>query len=147
MRSLASCRSGIASARVRIVRLVGLLTALAVLLPGPAFARGQYFCRMMNRVVATCCCEREAALSSEAHCAAKIRMTDCCERMSASARTPALAAAGTDIVVPPAAIASTIPALQYFVPRLAATRALPAQARAPPGIGPPLFIAHCSLLK
>lgn len=133
--------------RVQIVRLVGVLTALAVLLPGTALARGQYFCRMMNRVVATCCCERDEAPSSEARCAAKIRMTDCCERVSASARTPAVKAAGPDIVVSPPAIASTIPALAYVVPRAVTAPLLPAQARAPPGIGPPLFIVHCSLLK
>jgi hypothetical protein len=135
------------SPRVQIVRLVGLLTALAVLLPGTAFARGQYFCRMMNRVVATCCCEREETPPAEARCAAKVRMTDCCERISASARTPALKAAGADVPIPPAAIAATVPAMEYVVPRVGATRALPAQARAPPSIGPPLFIAHCSLLK
>lgn len=135
------------SLRVQIVRLVGLLTALAVLLPGTAFARGQYFCRMMNRVVATCCCEREGTSPPEARCVAKIRTTECCERISASARTPAVRAASTDIVVPPATIASTVPALEYVLPRVGATRALPAQARAPPGVGPPLFIAHCSLLK
>lgn len=128
-------------------QLIAAVTALALLLPGTAFARAHFFCRMMNRVVATCCCERDAAPSSEALCAVKIRMSDCCERLAPSARTPTLKAFGTDVFVPPAAIVATVPALDYVLGPSIGARMLPAQARAPPIVGPPLFIAHCSFLS
>src|ERR1700753_2538148 len=126
-------------------RWVALLTALAVLLPASAFGRTHYFCRMMDRVVDTCCCDTDDHDES-ASCGPRVRSSDCCEKLSAGTGSRALRASGTDFQVPPPALAATLPAAVYFVPKSVAVLTLPVPARAPPGIGPPLFIVHCSLL-
>lgn len=129
------------------MQLIALVTALAVLLPGSAFARTQFFCRMMNRVVATCCCETEANGSENASCQPHVRATDCCEKITTSVRSATAARAlDTDFSVPPAPMTATVPAHVYVFPKAVGTLMPMAQARAPPGVGPPLFISNCSLL-
>lgn len=123
-------------------QLVALLTALAVLLPGTAFARAQYFCKMMDRVVATCCCHADRGQS----CEAQVQRTDCCEKIAPAARSATLKATGNELSIPTAAVAGVIPAPTYAFPRRIDGLVLSPQARAPPGLGPPLFILHCSLL-
>jgi hypothetical protein len=128
------------------VQLIALITALAVLLPGSAFARTQFFCRMMNRVVATCCCDTNAN-SADASCQPQVRATDCCEKVTTTARSATAARAlDTDLSVPPALLTATVPVHVYVFPEAVGTLTRIAQARAPPGVGPPLFILNCSLL-
>lgn len=127
-------------------QLIAVLTALAVLLPGSAFARTQYFCRMMNRVVATCCCDADSSRHDHPACTAQVRSSDCCERTPIATRSLTLKAMGNELSVPSAAIASIVPAPAYVFPRVVEALALPGWARAPPIVGPPLFIVHCSLL-
>ncbi|HEX7672282.1 MAG TPA: hypothetical protein VF395_21950 [Polyangiaceae bacterium] len=129
------------------VQLIALVTALAVLLPGSAFARTQFFCRMMNRVVATCCCDTDATSSEDVGCQPQVRTTDCCEKVATRARSaPAARALDTDFSVPPAVLTATVPAHVYVFPEAVGTLTRMAQARAPPGVGPPLFLLNCSLL-
>jgi len=127
------------------VQWIAVLTALAVLFPGSAFARTQYFCRMMNRVVATCCCDSDGQSRVEAN-SAQVRASDCCERLTTAARPAAVRAVAKDFSVPPAALVATIPAPVYVFRTTFAAHTLPAQARAPPGVGPPLFVLNCSFL-
>jgi hypothetical protein len=127
-------------------RWVAWLTALAVLLPMSALGRTHYFCRMMNRVVDTCCCDTDDHENESASCGPQVRSSDCCEKITTGARSSALRAAGIDFHVPPPALSATVPAAVYFVPKSVAVLTLPVRARAPPGVGPPLFIVHCSLL-
>jgi hypothetical protein len=131
-------------------RWVALLTALAVLLPMSAFGRTHYFCRMMNRVADTCCCETHdpvnGSASESASYGPRVRSSDCCERLTTGTQNTALRAEGTDFHVRPPAFTAMVPVAVYVVPKSVAVRALPVQARAPPGVGPPLFIVHCSLL-
>lgn len=128
-------------------QIVAVLTAVALLLPSTAFARTQFFCHMMNRVVATCCCDTDSSHEDEPSCTAQVRAADCCERISAATRsaTP-VKATGTEISVPSAALASIVPAAAYVFPRMVESLTVPEQARAPPIVGPPLFLVHCSLL-
>jgi hypothetical protein len=57
-----------------------------------------------------------------------------------------LKALGNELSIPSAAIASSVPAPAYVFPRMVEALTLPGRARAPPLVGPPLFIVHCSLL-
>jgi hypothetical protein len=127
------------------VQLIAVLTAFAVLFPG-AFARTHFFCHMMNRVVATCCCDTDSKEDDDSSCVTQVRSTDCCERISAAARAPTVKALATEISVPPAAMTAAAVTSVYVFPRTIASVSLPRQARAPPIIGPPLFLAKCSLL-
>jgi hypothetical protein len=129
------------------VQLIAVLTAVAVLLPGGALGRTRFFCHMMNRVVATCCCDGDSKEDGASSCEVRVRSTDCCERLSAAARTPTLKALGTEnISVPAAAVTAAVLTPVYVFPRTIASVSLPRQARAPPIVGPPLFLAKCSLL-
>lgn len=128
-------------------QIVAALAAVALLLPSTAFARTQFFCHMMNRVVAACCCDTDSNHEEDPSCTAQVRATDCCERISVTTRsTTTLKATGTEISVPSAAVASIVPAAVYVFPRTVEGLTVPEQARAPPIVGPPLFLVHCSLL-
>jgi hypothetical protein len=127
-------------------QLIAALTVLSVLLPGSAFARTQYFCRMMNRVVSTCCCEAQKHRDAEVSRSPKVRPTDCCQKVTASDRTATASTSKIDCSVPEASIAEAPAPLAFVASRTFTLVAPSIQARAPPSIGPPLFIAHCSLL-
>ncbi|HEX4476576.1 MAG TPA: hypothetical protein VH142_15925 [Polyangiaceae bacterium] len=127
-------------------QLIAALTAFTLLLPGSAFARTQFFCHMMNRVVAACCCDTDSKSDDDSSCAVRVRASDCCERLSAAARAPTLKAPGMDVSVPPSALSAAVLTLVQFSPRLLGGVTLPRLARAPPVAGPPLFLLHCSIL-
>lgn len=127
-------------------RLLAVLL-LAVLLPAGAFARAQYHCRMMGRTVTACCCASKHKAKASA-CEVQIRSRDCCERVSgASERDLASSAREAAPPVFPAGLAATLPALALDVPVAASVALSSPQARAPPGLGPPLFLAHCAFLS
>ena len=128
------------------VQLIAVLTAFALLFPSSVFARTRFFCHMMNRVVATCCCDAGSKENDASRCAPQVRSSDCCERLSAAARAPALQAHVTEISVPAAAMTVVVVAPLYVFRRATSSVSLPRQARAPPLVGPPLFLAKCSLL-
>jgi hypothetical protein len=128
------------------LQLIAVLTAFAVLLPGTGLARTQFFCHMMNRVVATCCCDSDAGHHGDTSCEPQVRATDCCEKTTKVARSATARSLATDFSVPPAALTATVPVPIYVFHQTVATQTLPPQARAPPGVGPPLFVLHCSFL-
>lgn len=130
------------------VPVMALLATLVVLLAAGASARKQYFCHMMGRVVDSCCCTEgydAPAIECET---AQVRTPDCCERIDSGSRstlpgTPDRIAR----VVPSAALAVVVlaapePTLPHPDP---ATPPSP-EARAPPAVGPPRFLAHCAFL-
>ncbi|HEX4341528.1 MAG TPA: hypothetical protein VH062_36715 [Polyangiaceae bacterium] len=127
-------------------RWIAWMTAVAVLLSMSVTARAPYFCHMMNRVVATCCCDAGEKHDDESACAVRVRATDCCERLSTATRSPTLKASASDLSVPPATLAVAVLAPSYVFARPTVTAMLPERARGPPIIGPPLFIVNCSLL-
>lgn len=140
---------GIRARRMRSlwIRIIALFTVLSVLVPSDTFARTQYFCHMMGRVMPTCCCEPDEQ-PSNASCEAQIRSASCCERMTSArhATMPSIrenastiaGAAWVAVVEEPACIAATAPRIANTAP--------PPRTRAPPAVGPPLFVAHCAFL-
>jgi len=125
---------------------LALLTAIALLLPSGAVARTYYFCRMMDRAQSACCCAGERA-SHDAVRRAELRRPDCCEQVAKPARATASTSLDPALDVPKAALATLLPIEVWVGEALSATNAAPRQARAPPGVGPPLFITHCSFLS
>lgn len=126
------------------VRLQLLLTVLVVLLATAASDRSQYFCKMMGRTVAECCCSGEQRQQRSRSVTAK--SADCCELLTASSQPLVISHNAAVPELPVAALAATLPA---FVYREQSFRLVPvphAPARAPPAIGPPLFISNCALL-
>jgi hypothetical protein len=125
-------------------RLQLLLVALVVLLTAAASDRAHYFCNMMDRAMAECCCA--GAPDSAAEAGVAVRGTGCCERIVPS--THAVVAASQDAA--PGVLATSLislpPLLEYPTRSFRVLETTPAAARAPPAIGPPLFLAHCSLL-
>jgi len=123
-----------------------LLAALLMLLPSGASARTLYYCQMMGRAVASCCCETKTAAQAP-RTAQQFRIADCCQRISpadrgASLRT--LEAAGS---VAPAALLATVPASFSLVPQRDVASLCAESTQAPLAIGPPLFVAHCAFLS
>lgn len=133
-------------------RLLPLLAALLLALPGAGRGAAYLFCHGMGRVVDKCCCPSKAAsnaaLKHEA-CEATVRAPDCCERVQPASGAVAAASrentAGIDGPVPALPPTSPVVVLRSHrferdvVPE-------PIEARAPPPRGPPLFIANCSFL-
>src|SRR5262249_2902340 len=127
------------------LRIVALLVGLATVLPGSAFVRSHYFCRMMDRVMASPCCKHEAEARRVSR-EDQARAPDCCLRIQASVRDVAPPTRSTDAAVPAAALLATIVEPVYAPPVGRDVAPSGARARAPPPLGPPLFLAHCSLL-
>ena len=126
------------------VRLQLLLTALIVLLAAAAPDRSQYFCKMMGRAVAECCCSTEQRLQHSR--SATVQSPDCCERFSPSQQAVASSHNATPPDFPAAALVATLPAFVDAEPSFRVVPAPRPPARASPGVGPPLFISHCALL-
>jgi len=127
-------------------RIFALLTAIAVLLPGGAAAPAHYFCRMMERVQPACCC----AGARNEHTAvrrAEVRHADCCERLTQPSHATASAAEEPALAVPAAAVLAVLPVYAWLGQAVSSDHSTARQARSPPSLGPPLFIAHCSLLS
>ena len=124
-------------------RIVALLLGLATVLPSAAFARTHYFCRMMDRVMASPCCDAER---QKVDAREEARAPDCCVRISASGRDVAPATRSDVAFVPAATLLATISEPVYVPPAGRDVAPRTAQARAPPLLGPPLFLAHCSFL-
>ena len=126
------------------VRLQLLLVALVVLLAAAASERSPYFCKMMGRAVAECCCAGMHEPNRSA--GATARAPDCCELIAVSKPAIATSHEATPAQLSGAALAAVLPALEYLEPTYRLLQKPPSLARAPPAIGPPLFITHCALL-
>jgi hypothetical protein len=133
-----------ASARLR-AHIAALLAVLLAVWPAAASVHARFFCRMMDRVVDSCCCRSESA-PQQVDPQPEARVPDCCERLtqgalpSADARrdmvksfsSPLLLAA-SEVRVVPEGVAQVI--------RLSLEHQGGVAAR-----GPPLFLANCALL-
>lgn len=118
------------------------LVALVVLLVTAASDQPHYFCRMMGRTMAERCCPAEPAAASSA----TVRAPDCCERLVTSANAVVVASHEAMPRVHAAPAIALAPWLEYPQPTFRLLSRAPRAARAPPAIGPPLFLTHCSLL-
>ena len=129
-------------------RIPILLVALLLALPAGAAGRHQYFCRMMGRLLDACCC---ASAQSDAIAkrspGPEAKAKDCCERIESAGREaiPALRDGALRIESP---VVATLPALLAIVPAPVFSPAgiHHVQARAPPALGPPIFLKNCSFL-
>lgn len=126
------------------VRLQLLLVALVVLLAAAASDRSHYFCKMMGRAVAECCCP--GAHDASQNDGAAARAPDCCELLAASKQSVAANHEATAPTLSATPVAVMLPGFEYSEPTFRLVETPRTLARAPPAIGPPLFISHCSLL-
>ena len=126
-------------------QIAALLAVLLAVWPATASVHARYFCRMMDRVVDSCCCRSEAELR-QVDPPPEVRVPDCCERLTQGALPNAeprrdvvksfsspLLLAASEVQVLPGALLQVIP------PSRAGQRAVGAR-------GPPLFLANCALL-
>jgi hypothetical protein len=127
------------------LRIVALVTSVALLLPESAFARAHYFCVMMDRVIeSACCCGNSDSDHVEGR--AEVSRPDCCARVAPPSRSAAPSAPDTTIPVPAAALVATVAEPVYTPPPVSTVGTTPKLARGPPPVGPPLFVVHCSFL-
>ncbi len=125
-------------------RLKLLFAVCVLLLAAAASSRSHYFCKMMGRAMAECCCAAES--DPREGDGAKARAPDCCELIQAPAAPVVAHHEATLPGLPTAALVATLSALEYRGPSFRLTVARPSLARAPPALGPPRFISHCALL-
>ncbi|HVZ32395.1 MAG TPA: hypothetical protein VG963_08215 [Polyangiaceae bacterium] len=126
-------------------RIIALLTLLVALLPLGAAGHEHYFCRMMSRVVVTCCCRHDAAIERSE---ARMQTPDCCVRLSSAA--PLASPARREVADQPIDGTTLLVAVlaDDIVPTLDG-RSIEALPRAAPGIRrskSQLFLEHCALL-
>ena len=122
-----------------------LLTAMLVLQPAGALARSEFYCQMMGRVVASCCCASEAAV--ELAPAPEWQGGDCCQRLSAKTALVPLTVHESLPGVPAAALLKTVVLSTPSKGAQLGQSACTPSTEAPLAIGPPLFVIHCALLS
>lgn len=120
--------------------LIGSLALVSVLVAD----RAQYFCKVMERALAECCCASHG--NSARSEAATASAPSCCERLKSRAGQVASAARDAAPLVLSASLLSLPTELEWPAQTFRLLPAGAAGARAPPALGPPLFLAHCSLL-
>jgi hypothetical protein len=125
-------------------RLQLLMAALMVLLATAASERSPYFCKMMGRAVIECCCDATHHAREQGGPAA--RAPDCCEAIRGSGQSVAAIDHATAPDLPAAALIATLPSSDYPEQTFSLASGISSFARAPPAIGPPLFLSHCALL-
>lgn len=129
------------SIRARILALfTALLSLMAVSLP----ARAHFFCRMMDRVVDSCCCASTGAV--DADCRAELKAPDCCVRLT-QGTLPAAEARKDVVPLPssPALVPQRLP-VALAAPEVELPNVGRLAQRVLPTRGPPLFLQHCALL-
>jgi hypothetical protein len=126
-------------------RLVAFLASLLMLWPVGTPTHARYFCRMMERVMDTCCCPRKSALEA-LHSEAQAQSPDCCVRLTQGSMPAAdsrrdLATPSTLTALLPANALGVSPSFQREVLELHGVEEDAVLAR-----GPPLFLKHCVFL-
>lgn len=135
------------TAKMRAARVLALLATLLVAWPAAAFGGTQLVCRMMGRVVSTCCCGPSAHGEKKASVGAELRARDCCEKIAQADRGVVPAVRYAEVRVDAAALVAVAPVVSALpISRAHALAEWPSLARAPPP-GVPLFLKHCSLLS
>jgi hypothetical protein len=132
-------------------RWFALLALLLVALPLGAAGRDQYFCRMMGRLMDSCCCVPPGADTSHVARSSggpRLERQDCCERVE-GLRASATALRDAAVRLPLSAFATLACARPLLpeLPSMGSVQGEAVQARAPPPTGPPLYLKHCALLS
>ena len=123
-----------------------MLATLLVLLPNGAPAPAEHYCRMMGRVVATCCCG-DAGSSVAPRAGQQIQVENCCQRVSPANRSASLAPSKALPSLAPAAFLAAALVPRGALPSAGVGRKCAESTQAPLAIGPPLFVKHCALLS
>ncbi len=126
-------------------RLLALFAALVLLLPGPAAARAQYYCRMTGRVIAATTCDNRSAPKVTRR-TQEAQLPDCCQRLSSSNRSASLGTPDAINHIAPAHVATLTPVFGLR-PSSGPISVCAEPTQAPLAIGPPLFIVHCAFLS
>lgn len=126
-------------------QLAALFAALIVALPGSAWARAHFLCRMTGQEMPARCCKAGHG-NAKSH-EPQARPLDCCERVAPVAHNAALGTRLTTESVAPAALVALALEPPYLPAYTFAAPPSPEQARAPPSLGPPLYLVHCALLS
>jgi len=117
-----------------------------MLLPGGASARTQYYCAMMGRVMASRCCETDAAARAPS-ATQELQAQDCCQRLSSADRSASLGTRHVLRGVVAAALLTMVSGAFRLSPRGDTGSSCAESTQAPLAIGPPLFVVHCALLS
>lgn len=131
--------------KVRGLQLLVLVAAFVVALPAVARAQPRLFCRMMEQVVSTCCCD---SAKSHRRVESELRAAplDCCERI-VPLGSGAHAAPRPEPTIPPASLAVLLEGPSHAVERALVEGSVARPGRGPPPrMGSPLFITNCALL-
>jgi hypothetical protein len=121
------------------------LLATLLLLPSTGAAHSEHYCRMLGRVVASCCCD-DGATARAPTPTQQLQADNCCRRLTSPSRSTSLgvgkALRGLVAEVRPPVL---------LEPQASATAGTGSQCaestQAPLAIGPPLFVKHCALLS
>jgi hypothetical protein len=102
---------------------------------------------MIGRVVDECCCADDAGPQPphQDHGPAA-SAPGCCERLISPAQPTLVQLRDGAPGMPTADVVAFLPVPEAPSPTFRVVDSTTAVARAPPAIGPPLFIAHCALL-
>lgn len=125
-----------------------MMLVAGLLVPVTAFARVLSICNMSGRVGKTCCCHRAQEKNQEKEChAPAIDRAPCCTQVVSHADKAA--ATTTDIAsdVPAAALLEQLPSIVHRGLAFAESERIAARARAPPPLGPPLYLLNCAILS
>jgi len=101
---------------------------------------------VMGRMMDACSCAgKHTSVSS---CSPEIKPEDCCRRLERGAGSSASAVREGGALRVPLPTLAAAPAFAVVIPKPSddVPQREPAQARAPPRTGPPLFLKNCSLL-
>jgi len=127
-------------------RFLALVAALLLVLPAGALPT-TYYCRWMERAMSSCCCRgHDAAIKAQVPAQNELRRGACCELIKASSDGAAPSTRESPVRVDAAAIVARLPIEVEPATTGRAVSPTASKARAPPGLGPPLFLSHCSLL-
>jgi hypothetical protein len=133
------------------IRLLALLTALAIALPLGAGGRDLFFCHVMGRTLSSCCCPRVTNSSVHVRTAtddARAEKSNCCTVVDRDV-TPTIPGIRDEATRVQASLAATRVTRLDAIPEPNIETLLdnPVRARAPPASGPALFLKHCALLS
>src|SRR5262245_53831435 len=135
------------TARMRALRVLALFAAMLVAWPVAAFGGNPLLCRMMGRVVSSCCCGSAAHGTKKASAGAELRSRDCCEKIAQPNHEAIPAVRYTELRVDAPALVAVVPVVTALpVPRARTVGERPFLARAPPS-DTPIFLKNCSLLS
>jgi hypothetical protein len=131
--------------QLRLQLLVMTLMA-GLLVPVTAFARVLSICNMGGRAGKICCCHRGTSETKQCD-SPSVDRAPCCTQLITQVQKASATQGSAASDVPPAALLERLPALVHAELALADGERLSPRARAPPILGPPIFVRNCAFLS